>query len=250
MHKKRKILLLLLVMAALLPLPERAWAESGAPANQNLEKFFRNLQTGKQQTVVAYGTSVTKYGYWVTAMQEWFEKEYPGKVTVINSGGPGQNSNWGLAAVQAQVLDHHPDLVLIEFAINDAHVRFKIPVEQAKSNLEKMIASIRAQNPQTAIVLQTMNALWDNEKGFGKGDSDRPKLNDFNENYRKVAAEQSLPLVDNYPMWLEMKQKDYARFQSVVPDGTHPNKFGSLAVTWPNLQQVLELARKDAKQKP
>ena len=213
----------------------------------HLVEFFKHIQSGQKQGVVAYGTSVTKYGAWVSLMEQWFNEKYPGMVTVINSGGPGQNSDWGLAQIQKQVLDHQPDLVFIEFAINDAHVRFKMPVERGKENLDKIVQAIQKQNPKTAIVMQTMNCLWDAPKGMARGDTDRPQMEAYNENYRAYAREHHLPLVDNYPAWLKIKQTDLSKLQELIPDGTHPNKFGSLAVTWPGLKEVLEKAQAAAK---
>ncbi len=250
-----KKLLYLMLILSFCPLALADDATKAAPSpgstkvtapNTALIAFFKHLQSGQKQTVVTYGTSVTKYGYWVTAMQQWFDQKYPGLVTVVNSGGPGQNSDWGLKELQPQVLDHYPDLVFIEFAANDAHVRFKLTVEHAKDNLDKIVTAIQQQNPQVAIVLQTMNVFWDAPKGFTTAATSRPQLNAFYDNYRNYATEHKLVLVDNYVKWEEMKEKDYANFQVMLPDGTHPNKNGSLAVNWPNIQALLEAAQKAA----
>ena len=217
---------------------QRIMAEPQADAA--LIHYFQDLKAGKKETVVAYGTSVTKYGYWVTAMQQWFDDKYPGQVTVINSGGPGQNSTWGAAQLQTQVLDHHPDLVFVEFGANDAHTRFKMPVEQGKTNLDQIVTGIRRQNPQAAIVLQTMNCFWDAPKGFKTADTDRPELERFYDNYRSYAREHELPLIEGDAAWRKLKESDYAKFQSFLPDGTHPDKAGSLEVTWPLIKALLE----------
>lgn len=210
--------------------------------NPAMASFFQRLRAGDKLTIVTYGTSVTKYGAWVDLMQKWFEAKYPGQVTIINSGGPGQNSTWGLANVQTQVVDHKPDLVFLEFAINDAHERFKLSPETARQNLEKIIAAIRQANPNAAIVLQTMNALWDCPKGFPTADTSRAHMEEYNENYRACAREDKLPLIDNYPDWVRFKKEHYDQFQVFLPDGTHPNKDGVRTVMWPNLEKFLDQA--------
>jgi lysophospholipase L1-like esterase len=215
--------------------------------DHNLATFFQHLQAGQKQTVVAYGTSVTKYGYWVQLMQDWFNEQYPGLVTVINNGGPGQNSDWGVAHLQDMVLDHHPDLVTIEFATNDAHERFNMPLERSHTNLDKIVKAIHAANPQTAIVLQTMNVFWDCPGAFARAESGRPQLHAFYEGYRVYAKEHALPIVDNEPGWQKVKDTDPETFHKQLPDGTHPNKFGNLAVNWPNVKAVLEQGQKEAK---
>lgn len=203
---------------------------------------FKNLAAGKNQTVIVYGTSLTRGGAWATATKQWFEQEYPGKVKFINSAGPGQNSDWGLQNLKAKVLDHNPDLVFIEFSYNDAHDKFNMPVERGAANLKKIIDGIQAQNPSAVIVLQTMNIGWDAPNG-NRSLSVRPELERYNDNYRTIAREKSLPLLDHYVVWKKLKETDPKAYQSYVPDGTHPGPKGSLAVTWPTVKAWLETTR-------
>ncbi|HSI09672.1 MAG TPA: SGNH/GDSL hydrolase family protein [Rariglobus sp.] len=209
-------------------------------------KPFRNLAAGKKQTVIVYGTSLTRGGAWANATKQWFDQTYPGQVTFINSAGPGQNSDWGLANLKTKVLDHHPDLVFIEFSYNDAQDKFNMPVERGAANLKKIVDGIRAQNPAAVIVLQTMNIGWDAPNG-NRSLSVRPELERFNDNYRTLAREQGLPLLDHYVVWKKLKETDLATYKKYVPDGTHPGPTGSLAVTWPTIQTWLEVTRAAAK---
>jgi len=104
-----------------------------------LNTFFKNVKAGKPQVVVFYGTSLTAYGAWVQAAQDWFNEKYPKLVTITNSGMPGCNSDAGLAHLQDKVLDKHPDLVFLEFGYNDAHVRYKLTPEHCADNLDKIV---------------------------------------------------------------------------------------------------------------
>ncbi|MFA6287218.1 MAG: SGNH/GDSL hydrolase family protein [Opitutaceae bacterium] len=208
--------------------------------------MFRNLEAGKTQTVVVYGTSLTHGGQWTVATKKWFDEQYPGKVKFINSGGPGQNSDWGLKNLKSKVLDLHPDLVFVEFSYNDAHEKFKMPVERGASNLARIVEGIRAQNPGTVIVLQIMNVGWDAPNG-NRSLSVRPDLEQYNDNYRKFAREQGLPLLDHSVEWKKLKATDLGKFKWYIPDGTHPSPEGSLAVTWPTVKTWLETARASAK---
>lgn len=212
------------------------------PASEALPTTtFANLRAGKAQTVVLYGTSLTHGGEWAVATKTWFAERFADKATVINSAGPGQNSQWGVANLNERVLAHQPDLVLMEFSYNDAHEKFKLTVEQAAKNLDAMVRSIRSKRPSCDIVLQVMNANWD-----GTSDkrpmSSRPQLTAFNDNYRAFAKANHLPLLDHFPAWQALKDKDPERFHAFVPDGTHPTKAGSLAVTWPAVKAMLERA--------
>ena len=58
-------------------------------------KLITNLESGQKQVVVAYGTSLTANGPWVKQVAAVLEKQYPGLITIINSGGSGQWSSTG-----------------------------------------------------------------------------------------------------------------------------------------------------------
>lgn len=209
---------------------------------------FANLLAGKKQTVVVYGTSLTAGGAWAVAMKDWFEAQYPGQVTFYNSAGPGQNSDWGLKNLQKRVLNYQPDLVLVEFAYNDAHEKFKMPVARGATNLDKIVDLIKESRPECDVVLQVMNVGWDAPNGK-LSHSSRPELNAFNDNYRTCAATKGLAVLDHFPVWLKLHETDQSRYERFVPDGTHPSKEGSLAVTWPTIKGFLERAEATAKQK-
>lgn len=195
------------------------------------------LKAGEHETVVVYGTSLTAGGGWTLASKHWFEKEYPSQVTFVNSGMPGQNSDVGVAHVQDKVLDFKPSLVLIEFAINDAHIKFNMPVEKGAANLDKIVQAIHAQNAKTAIVLQIMNPVWDatDKKSF----SNRPNYDAYNDNYRNYARDHQLPLLDHWSNWRKIQDAEPEKFKTMIPDGTHPSNTASVAVTWPLIQSVL-----------
>lgn len=203
--------------------------------------IFTALKNGEKQTVVVYGTSLTAGGAWAVELKKWFETNYPGLVTFVNSGGPGQTSDWGVTNVAKKVIEKKPDLVFIEFAFNDAHEKFNLPVEKGAANLDKIVQSIQQANPKTTIVLQTMNVPYDAANG-NRSASARPKLQEFNDNYRKYAQAHGLPLLDHYVAWKKFAEADRAKYEKVVPDGTHPNAEGSLAVTWPGIREWLDRA--------
>lgn len=216
-----------------------------AAADQALPvALFRNLQAGKPQVVITYGTSLTEHGPWVAMLQPWFEARYKGQVTVVNSGGSGQHSGWGIQNVKARVVDKKPDLVFVEFGINDAHVKFKLTPEGCRKNLDGIIAAIRGGNAQADIVLMTMNHAVD-APGKTAG-SDRPKLADFYANYAACAGEMKLPFIDNQPDWRKLDDKAFLKFAA---DGLHPGKDGILAVTWPNIERLLLAAEAAAKKR-
>ena len=206
--------------------------------------FFKNLAAGRSQTVVTYGTSLTEAGPWVPMLQAWFDQHHKGLVTVANGAKSGQNSAWGLANVQQQVVDRHPDLVFIEFAINDAVLRFNITPAQARANLDGILTAIRAGNPQVEIVLMTMNSAIDVEPRNSA--AARPKLAEYYANYTTCAAVEKLPIIDNFPAWRALGDRDRKTFLAYAPDGLHPNATGIKAITWPIIEAFLVASGKAA----
>lgn len=194
--------------------------------------FVRNLQAGKTQTVVYYGTSLTAGGAWTRLLTERLKEKFPGLVTAHNSGGPGAHSGWGIDNVNQKVVALKPDVVFIEFSINDAVARFNLPPERAKENLNKMIDRIRAASPECEIILQIMNPVIDRPQGDSGW---RPTLEQCQQNYRDVAAARGLLLIDHMPAWTKLLQSDEKTFRSYVPDGVHPVEAGWSAVVMPEL---------------
>jgi len=239
------LLLTVLFMVSLAPLALAADAKANEPLPVNV---FKKLQAGRKQTVVVYGTSLSAGAAWTKALKSYFDKQFPGLVTFINAAQSGEHSDWGVTNLQKRVLAKNPDLVFIEFSVNDAATKHNISTERSKANLDKMVTALRQQNPQMDIVLMTMNSGWDSpdEPSHKKYASDRPHLADYYGVYRQYAHEHSLPLVDNYPLWLKLQQTDETKFHKWLPEGLHPIPEASLAVTWPEIEKLLEKARTEA----
>ena len=78
---------------------------------------------------------------------------------VINSGVGGENTAEGLARIRTDVLDHGPQIVIVEFGLND--VRYEpekhIPVPQFVENLGRIAAAV--QEIGSLMVLTTPNPI-------------------------------------------------------------------------------------------
>lgn len=200
--------------------------------------LLKNLNEGKPQTIVYYGTSLTAAGAWTRILTEYFEALYPGQVTAHNKGGAGMHSGWGVANLDERVLAYNPDVVFLEFSINDAVERFNLTPQQAKSNLNSMIDRIENTCPDCEIILQIMNPVI----GHLQGDSGwRPALQAYQENYRQVASERGLLLIDHMPSWTALLESNEPTFREYVPDGIHPTEKGYQAIIMPELKRRLGL---------
>jgi len=196
-------------------------------------RLVSNLEAGKKQTVVTYGTSLTAQGAWVAQFSAELDRRYPGLTTVINSGEGAMWSKWGVDNLDARVTGKQPDAVFIEFSINDAYLPYNMSVEQARSNLETMVDRILATNKSCEIILMVMNPPT------GVHLAIRPQIESYNQMYRDVAARRHLMLIDHYPNWQQILNADPKRFSAYVPDGIHPNAEGCKMVITPRIINVL-----------
>jgi acyl-CoA thioesterase I len=201
--------------------------------SEEKSRLVANLESGNQQTVITYGTSLTSNAAWVQQLQAALNSSYPGKAKVINSGKGAMWSKWGVDNLDKLVIEKKPDTVLIEFAINDAYLPYKTSIEQARSNLENMIDRILKSNSNCEIVLMVMNPP------IGVPLELRPKIKDYYQMYRDVAKNRKLLLIDHYPNWETILNKDPALFKKYISDGIHPSAQGCAMVVSPEVFRSL-----------
>ncbi|WP_415910501.1 SGNH/GDSL hydrolase family protein [Oleiharenicola sp. Vm1] len=71
--------------------------------------------------VVFLGGSITAAEGWRTLTTERLRQLFPdAKIVATDAGLPGTGSDLGACRVERDVLRHRPDLVFVEFAVNDA----------------------------------------------------------------------------------------------------------------------------------
>ena len=199
-------------------------------------RLITNLEAGKKQVVVVYGTSLTSHGAWVKQVSNKISSKYPGLIIVHNSGGSGQWSDWGVKNLDVKVLEKNPDTVFIEFAMNDSVDRFKTTVEIAQNNLTHMIDRILETNPDCEIILMVMNPATGTRAEY------RSRLPKFYQMYRDVAEKRGFILIDHYPNWQQILDEEPELFKKYVPDGLHPGPEGCEKVIAPEIIRSLGMA--------
>jgi lysophospholipase L1-like esterase len=202
------------------------------PPGTPRSKTVGALERGIPQTIVAYGTSLTAAGPWVGQLRSVLSNNYPGAATLINCGASGMNSRWGIDNIRDIVLALHPDCVFIEFAINDVVPSSEISLEQSRINLDRMIDSIRTENPDAEIILMTMNPRTTDS-------ALQNRLCDYYTLYKTVTQARNCVYIDNYTRWTYLLETDRARYCSYVPDGCHPTAEGCEKIVIPNIESAL-----------
>ena len=222
----------LFVLVAVVAMPVRAAAAVDETMNEPC-RTLRRLEAGKHQHMVAVGTSLTAGGAWVCQVYERLSQRFQGGRVSLTNAGIGGSASRDVGRIDRAVLPRNPDLVFIEFAINDAFEGYGISVNQARANLDAMIDRIHAHNSDCEVILMTMNAV------AGSAADVRPHLEDYYQMYRDVAHERGLLLVDIYPQWKQLLEEDRARFDRYIPDGLHPNALGAREVITPAVLRAM-----------
>lgn len=221
-----KIQILLLVLALFISLCGTAQSQ-----------LVKNLQEGKDQTVVVYGTSLSSGGHgkaWMQTVADYFNDKYGDLLNYYLAGKGGMWSTWGIQHLEDSVITKKPDAVIIEFGINDAFFKYETSPELAQLNLEYMVDRIQLAYPNCEIILQVMNMPIRKSAGY------RPNLTAYYNMYRKVAKKRKLLLIDHYPNWQEILDKGETEFLKHVPDGIHPNDASGREIIAPFIIDQLE----------
>lgn len=195
-----------------------ARSSAAAPSGSRL---VRHLESGRRQHLVVFGTSLSQSGAWVPQLSDALQARFPGLVTLTNTAEGGQSSEWGRAHVDSRVIAHRPDVVFIEFAINDAVARFNLSPDRVRENLDFILDRITTALPDCEIILQVMNPVV----GKPAGDfSHRRNLPAYEQIYRDAAKRRGLLLIDHSPAWTNLLRTEGEQgFRRYVPDGVHPN---------------------------
>ena len=93
-----------------------------------LRAVFEKARRGEPVTVAAIGGSITAGGRqtqdpanrYIQQVAKWFESHFPNsKIVFVNAGIGGTNSFYGAMRLQHDVLAKKPDLVIVEWAVNN-----------------------------------------------------------------------------------------------------------------------------------
>jgi len=85
-----------------------------------LPNVLSKLKGGADVRIVYLGGSITAQDGWRPKTLNWFRQQFPkARVSEINAAIGGTGSDLGVFRLQHDVLEHQPDLLFIEFAVND-----------------------------------------------------------------------------------------------------------------------------------
>lgn len=132
-------------------------------------------------------------------------------VEVVRISEPGATSTWGAEQVY-RLLDSDPDIVLIEFAMNDADARDCLTLELSVAQHQQIISALQGDRRKPAVFLLTMNPA------YGPRAWIRPLLGRYYASYASLAERNDIGLIDLYARWLSLSQASQE-----MDDGVHPS---------------------------
>ncbi|RAJ93111.1 lysophospholipase L1-like esterase [Larkinella arboricola] len=209
----------------------------------SLAVFARKPATTNKDnlTIVAFGNSITATRKTVNQV---FAQRLPHllsqkgvSATVINAGIPGSHTGrqtdhnlfkirHALDRFESDVLAKQPDLTIIGFGINDAHIDkdgpngpSRIPLEKYRENLSYMIESLQKQGSK--IILTVPNPLGQKYPAY-----QNERLQGYVNTIREFARKYRTGLVDNNQAFRAYQTRTGVSFDSLMLDGVHPNDKG------------------------
>ncbi len=135
-------------------------------ARGGLPNFLAKAQGDGEIRVGYLGGSITAQEGWRVKSLAWFKKNFPtAKFSEINAAIGGTGSDLGAFRVQHDVLDHKPDLLFVEFAVNDGGAS----PERIHQSMEGIVRQTWKADPNTDICFVytlAQNQLAELDKGF------------------------------------------------------------------------------------
>ncbi|MCX5493772.1 GDSL-type esterase/lipase family protein [Kaistia dalseonensis] len=179
-------------------------------------------------SVLFLGTSLTLRGGWTEPVEAALARCLNRPVVTRTIALSGANSDWGIEQLPL-VLDFHPDLVTIEFSMNDAALQRGMSLTRSLDNVETMIQRIRGEGGDRRIILMAMNPVA-GLRGWA-----RPRLDSYYDAYGALSASKSVEFVDFRPDWLALAD---AR-DAAIPDGVHPTTEAGARIVAPKLVRAI-----------
>ena len=147
MRRLLSLILSIVIVLGLISVP--------AFASDTLKTYgYDNINNSEGDLVIGFlGGSITvadgDSGYmgwhrYATRVTEWFQEKYPNKtVKQVNAGIGGTGSDLGKYRVMTDIGAYAPDVVFVEYAVNDAHYS-RLYGESVRSNMETIVRNLQS----------------------------------------------------------------------------------------------------------
>ena len=233
---------------------------ASAAVETSKSTFWENLEKGVEQKLVVYGTSLSIQGdvAWPNTLKRALEDQTGTTVNLVKNGMDGAYSKHGKQNLQSKVIDPNPDVVVMEFASNDAVNRFNCTIGGcAEPNHRYMIETLRNKLPSCEILLYVTARPWDASscgstpckvcgvrnahycRRSAQASSDDP-VEKYFEMVRKLAAEYETYLADTYWDTKEIWDTNRSSYGQYIYDGHHTTQRCADEIIIPRMIEALK----------
>ena len=224
------LLLTAAVFAADMPNPIIPDAGCTQPPRRTLGRVFQKLKAGGDVGIAYFGGSITAAPGWRVKTFQWFKETFPkAHVREINAAIGGTGSDLGVFRCGMEVIAQRPDLVFVEFNINDGS-----PTNDfRKATMEGIVRQLWASptKPEIVFVYTTSRDL-NCKRGSHPAVSAHYNIPDIDLQPPLVAALGRADLPKPTEAQLADKKLNWkACGQVFMRDSVHPNDFGHTIYT-------------------
>ncbi len=190
--------------------------------------------------IIVIGDSITQQGEtpggYVWLVRHNLEAIYPAaKIELLNAGISGNKSTDMLARFDRDVVERHPDLVLISVGVNDVWHGFYdnhtkgdgplgIPVEAYRANVKAMISKARNAGAKATLMLTT-------PIGEDLSGAENTKAIGYNQALSQTASESNSGLIDLHSPFASLigsyRAQTHSTQNFLTVDGVHMNSQGN-----------------------
>ncbi len=188
---------------------ERAILRDGDVAR--LSAVLKRAQSGEDITIGFIGGSITagsvatgNKGY-ASMLHEWFKEKFPDiEVTLVNAGIGATDSYLGVHRVDRDLLESTPDIVFVEFSVNDgAFIN--------KDSYESLVLKIlRAENNPAVVALCMAQSSGDT----------------YQETHKEIGDHYDLPMISLWNCFKPTVDAGFVKWADILVDGIHPADTG------------------------
>ena len=188
-----------------------------------LGNVIAKLETGGDVRVAYLGGSITAAAGWRVKTRQWFAQQYPdSQVSEIHAAIGGTGSDLGVFRLDHDALQHKPDLLFVEFAVNDGGAS----PERIWRAMEGIVRQTWAADPRTDICfVHTFRVGYEKDLGQGQCPQAAAAMEMLADHYGIPSINVALRIV-------ELNQDGKLTFKSDEPtpagvvrfskDGVHP----------------------------
>lgn len=178
--------------------------------------------------IVTFGSSLTANYDWPDRLAGALTTCSGQQVHVTKIAMPGADVSWALTQTD-RVLAADPDMVLIEFAINDADIFDGLWLGSARQAYDTLLTRLGADLPDARLVLMSMSPAQ------GPRGWKRPRLARHYAQQGEIADAYGLEFIDIHARWQALPRAQ----RGLERDGLHPDKEVAAQVILPALTQRL-----------